>query len=70
MFLLQVLHGCRQSVLSEVRLTPRTDEIPAVNLYLTDFKISGKHRFHLGQRQVAMALMTLGYKRATRIFTK
>nr|YP_010146948.1 hypothetical protein K4014_mgp19 [Cyclocybe aegerita]QQP21457.1 hypothetical protein [Cyclocybe aegerita] len=32
---LQVLHGCRQSVLWKVRLTPLTDEIPFVNLYLT-----------------------------------
>ena len=32
---LQVLHGCRQSVLSKVRLTPPTDEIPTVNFYLT-----------------------------------
>jgi hypothetical protein len=32
---LQVLHGCRQSVLWKVRLTPLTDEIPVVNLYLT-----------------------------------
>jgi len=32
---LQVLHGCRQSVLWKVRLTPLTDEIPVVNLDLT-----------------------------------
>ena len=34
---IQVLHGCRQSVSWDVRLTPLTDEIPVVNLYLTIF---------------------------------
>lgn len=32
---LQVLHGCRQPVSWEVRLTPQTGEIPVVNLDLT-----------------------------------
>jgi len=49
-----VLHGCRQSVSWEVRLTPQTDKIPVVNLYFT---IYDKDRYHLGLRQVVMALM-------------
>jgi hypothetical protein len=52
--LIQVLHGCRQSVSREVRLTPLTDEIPVINLNLI---INGKDRFHLGRRQAVMALM-------------
>ena len=61
MFLLQVLHVCRQSVLSKVRLTPLTDEIPTVNFYLT-LIVSEVDRTHLGQRQAVMALMILGYR--------
>jgi len=48
-----MLHGCRQSVSSEVRLTPQTDKIPVVNLYFIIYDI---YRYHLGLRQVIMAL--------------
>jgi len=65
--LLQVLHGCRQSVLWEVRLTPLTDEIPVVNLYLT---INGSDRVSFGVKTSRYGPYELGYKRATKTFTK
>ena len=46
---IQVLHGCRQSVLSEVRSTPLTDEIPEVNLYLTTYS-SVAQKLHVGAK--------------------
>lgn len=57
-FKVQVLHGCRQPVPWEVRLTPLTGEIPIVNLYLTIwcFFLS-KIKCRLGLRQALMALM-------------
>jgi len=67
MFLLQVLHGCRQSVLWEVRLTPLTDEIPVVNLYLT---INVTDRVSFGAKTSRYGPHELGYKRATKTFTK
>jgi len=67
MLLLQVLHGCRQSVLWEVRLTPLTDEIPVVNLYLT---INGADRVSFGAKTSRYGPHELGYRRATKIFTK
>ena len=48
-----MLHGCRKSVFWKVRLTPQTDKIPVVNLYFT---ICDKDKYHLGLRQVVMAL--------------
>ena len=67
MLLLQVLHGCRQSVLWEVRLTPLTDEIPVVNLYLT---INGTDRVSFGAKTSRYGPHELGYRRATKTFTK
>jgi len=52
--LLQVLHGCRQSVLWEVRLTPLTDEILVVNLYLT---INGTDRVSFRAKTSRYGLM-------------
>jgi hypothetical protein len=37
-----------------VRLTPLTDKIPVINLYLI---INGLYKYHLGLRQAVMALM-------------
>lgn len=67
MLLLQVLHGCRQSVLWEVRLTPLTDEIPVVNLYLT---INDTDRVSFGAKTSRYGPHELGYRRATKTFTK
>ena len=67
MLLLQVLHGCRQSVLWEVRLTPLTDEIPVVNLYLT---INVTDRVSFGAKTSRYGPHELGYRRATKAFTK
>jgi len=62
-----VLHGCRQSVLREVRLIPLTDEIPVVNLYLT---IYDSYRVSFGAKTSRYGLHELGYRRATKTFTK
>jgi len=62
-----VLHGCRQSVLWEVRLTPLTDEIPVVNLYLT---INDTDRVPFGAKTSRYGPYELGYRRATKTFTK
>jgi hypothetical protein len=67
MLLLQVLHGCRQSVLWEVRLTPLTDEILVVNLNLT---IYGTDRVSFRAKTSRYGPHELGYRRATKIFTK
>ena len=67
MDLLQVLHGCRQSVLWEVRLTPLTDEIPVVNLYLA---IDDTDRVSFGAKTSRYGPYELGYRRATKTFTK
>jgi len=50
-----------------VRLTPLTDEIPVVNLYLTiyDFYI-----FSFGAKTSLYGPHELGYRRATKTFTK
>jgi hypothetical protein len=65
--LLQVLHGCRQSVLWEVRLTPLTDEILVVNLYLT---INDTDRVSFRAKTSRYGPHELGYRRATKTFTK
>jgi len=65
--LLQVLHGCRQSVLWEVRLTPLTDEILVVNLYLT---IYNTDRVLFRAKTSRYGPHELGYRRATKTFTK
>jgi len=65
--MLQVLHGCRQSVLWEVRLTPLTDEIPVINLYLI---INGTDRVSFGAKTSRYGPNELGYRRATKTFTK
>ena len=62
-----MLHGCRQSVLWEVRLTPLTDEIPVVNLYLT---INDTDRVPFGAKTSRYGPYELGYRRATKTFTK
>ena len=64
---LQVLHGCRQSVLWKLRLNPLTDEIPDVNLYLT---FNGSDIVPFGAKTSRYGPHELGYKRATRTFTK
>jgi len=62
-----VLHGCRQSVSWEVRLTPLTDEIPIVNLYLTIYSID---IILFGAKTSRYGPYELGYRRATKTFTK
>jgi len=62
-----VLHGCRQSVLWEVRLTPLTDEIPIVNLNLT---INNIYKILFGAKTSRYGPHELGYRRATKTFTK
>jgi hypothetical protein len=64
---LQVLHGCRQSVLWKVRLTPLTDEIPALNLYLT---VNGSEKVPFGAKTSRYGPHGLGYRRAAKTFTK
>ena len=65
--MLQVLHGCRQSVLLEVRLTPLTDEILIVNLYLT---IYDTDRVSFRAKTSRYGPHELGYRRATKTFYK
>jgi len=60
--LIQVLHGCLQSVLWKVRLNPLTDAIPIVNLYLTIYE-SDKVSF--GAKTSPYGPHELGYRRAT-----
>jgi len=62
-----VLHGCRQSVLWKVRLTPLTDEIPIVNLYLTFY---GFKKIPFGAKTSRYGPHELGNRRATKTFTK
>jgi len=50
-----------------VRLTPLTDEIPVVNLYLT---INDADRVSFGAKTSRYGPHELGYKRATKTFTK
>ena len=50
-----------------MRLTPLTDEIPVVNLYLT---INGADRVSFGAKTSRYGPYELGYRRATKIFTK
>jgi len=50
-----------------VRLTPLTDEIPVVNLYLT---IYDADRVSFGAKTSRYGPYELGYKRATKTFTK
>jgi len=50
-----------------VRLTPLTDEIPVVNLYLT---INDADRVSFGAKTSRYGPYELGYKRATKTFTK
>jgi len=50
-----------------VRLTPLTDEIPVVNLYLT---INVTDRVLFGAKTSRYGPNELGYKRATKTFTK
>jgi hypothetical protein len=54
-------------VLWEVRLTPLTDEIPVVNLYLT---INGYNKFPFGAKTSPHGPYELGYRRATITLTK
>jgi len=61
-----VLHGCRQSVSSDVWLNPLTDEIPFVNLFLT---FSGANLAALGAKTSRYGPNELGYRRATKTFT-
>jgi len=63
----QVLHGCRQTVLWKVRLNPLTDEIPVINLYLI---INGSDRVPFGAKTSRYGPHELGYRRATKTFTK
>jgi len=67
MLVLQVLHGCPQSVSWEVRLTPLTDAIPVVNLNLT---IYDTDRVSFGAKTSRYGPHELGYRRATKTFTK
>ena len=62
-----MLHGCRQSVSLEVRLAPQTDEIPFVNLYLT---INDTDRVSFRAKTSRYGPHELGYRRATKTFTK
>ncbi len=62
-----MLHGCRKSVLSEVWFIPITDEIPVVNLYLTDI-VPDKGAD--GAKTSRYDPHVLGYRRATKTFTK
>jgi len=50
-----------------VRLTPLTDEIPVVNLYLT---INEFYIFSFGAKTSRYGPHELGYRRATKTFTK
>jgi len=50
-----------------VRLTPLTDAIPVFNLYL---KIYGNDRFPFGAKTSRYGPYELGYRRATKTFTK
>ena len=61
-----MLHGCRQSVLWKVRLTPLTDEILVVNLYLT---IYDTDRVSFRAKTSRYGPYELGYRRATKTFT-
>ena len=65
--LIQVLHGCRQSVSSEVRLTPQTDEIPFVNLNLT---FHGSDRVPFGAKTSHYGPYALGYSTCHKNFYK
>jgi len=50
-----------------VRLTPLTDEIPAVNLYLT---VNDIYKISFGAKTSRYGPHGLGYRRATKTFTK
>ena len=66
-YLIQVLHGCLQSVSWGVRLNPLTDAIPIVNLYLT---IHDSDKVSFGPKTSPYGPHELGYRRAIKIFTK
>lgn len=66
-YLIQVLHGCLQSVSWGVRLNPSTDAIPVVNLYLT---IYDPDKVSFGTKTSPYGPYELGYRRAIKIFTK
>jgi len=51
----------------EVRLTPLTDAIPIVNLYLTIYEF---YIFSFGTKTSRYDPYELGYRRATKTFTK
>ena len=65
--LIQVLHGCLQSVLWKVRLNPLTDAIPVVNFYLTIDEI---YKISFGAKTSPYGPHGLGYRRATKTLTK
>ena len=64
---MQVLHGCLQFVLSNIRLTPLTNEIPVIHLYLMTSK---PYRGLVGAKTSRYGPYVLGYRRATKTFTK
>ena len=63
----QVLHGCLQSVLWKVRLNPLTDAIPVVNFNLT---MCDMDNISFGAKTSRYGPHELGYRRATKTFTK
>ena len=62
----QVLHGCLQFVLLNIRLIPLTNEIPAINLYII---ANEPDRGSAGAKTSRYGPYVLGYRRATIAFT-
>ena len=62
-----MLHGCLQFVLLNIRLIPLTNEIPVINLYLIT---SESDRDSAGAKTSRYGPHVLGYRRATKTFTK
>jgi len=58
----QVLHGCLQSVLGNIRLNPQTGAILVVNLYLT---INDSYKVSFRAKTSRYGPNGLGYRRAT-----
>ena len=62
-----MLHGCLQFVLLNIRLIPLTNEIPAINLYII---ANEPDRGSAGAKTSRYGPYVLGYRRATKTFTK
>lgn len=62
-----MLHGCLQFVLLNNRLNPLTNEIPAINLYLI---ANESDKDSAGAKTSRYGPHVLGYRRATKTFTK